>query len=1426
MGSTNGEGKPPSGKTASSVHHTCRYLKQAHEARGAALQVVWAKGHAGIAGNECDDDVANAFAGRPAEACSLVPSAAHAIWAHPLLPWAWMLWDHRGLPTLSSFATSAYEPADRPSLRCIQQVIDDVQLPHGPSEAFRMRLCTANVCSLLNKQQLLMHQLSQHEVSICALQETRYASDSVFMSDGWICHHSAGQRGHKGCALWVHAKRLQTAARASVPVAREHFAVLSTRGDWLAVRLKWGVLDCIFVVLHAPHTGHPEALRKEWWSQAQADLDKLGRTAPLVVMGDFNAVVSRFDTPAVGALAGEIADFSGELAGDTARQLGLRLVNTFPSAAFPSALQPTWKHKCIDYIAVPKEWMCGAAQLGQSIDLGDVHDDHQAVLVEVCLPAHRQAFRAPSARPHGRSRRAPTWACNVHEHAEILFREARRRSEQQTAPIFKPFFSEASKALLARKKEARRALRDAQGRNVAQAQAQTLEAAEQFKKAAKDLAISLKADKAAYIVSIADSIRDASSKTEGQHVFHALRFFRPAGKNVKKPFRALPVLCDEKGTVASSFTEQQQLRGRHYGDMEAAIPMTAAERLNTWPCTDVDGTTFALLETPTLLEVEGCLRGLPVKKAAGPSGVANEVWKSELPKAARQWFPVFAKAHKRLTEPFRFSVGTCVSLAKGLGPATSLSSFRSVFLLEGLGKGLRKLARTCLVRDIETKAPPLFAGCLPGSLTGALTHYLVTFFRIASNSGHTAGVLFLDAKSAYYRALRSRLTGESFGDAVLCSILHTMGVDKGAVDAILAWSNGPPLFDTLSRHQQRFLAALFKAPAFLLRGIPLLYSTQSGTRPGDSIADVLFAAILVNGILAVQDRLREAGIVLPVSGEAPPLPTWADDTALPLAAATPDEFWSVAKRACNIIHTELGSRAIELAYREDKSALLVAWKGAGSRKMHGQCLTQGTGLSFDALGGSFCAPMVSSYVHLGTKIGDKGAALPDLRRKFQQASARVKPVAGKVLRRTDIPLDRRRLILQSIGMSVAQYNVSVWGTLTGEEHKVWNSGVDSLYRLLYPEDRHGGEPDCPTVFEVCGKALLPCPQAVMSVERIRHAARLVRGHHLALWEALATEHAQSSESWLHELIQDLEWVRRWVPGIAHSSFIGIQPDELAVWLDEASRRCDKWAVTAARLQTLSLHRWFRFQLEARRSHEFHGVAWARRELLGDTGVLCPVCGDSFPSGSHLSIHAVNAHSHICLSRLYTRSSRCRACLKEHWTITRMRRHLSSGPACLAFLIASVQPMNAEQVAEADGDNAVHLRVAKMAGASDEASRRPVIRAPGPLRPVPEDAEAELAVAWAGATPFERVALARSLQNFAAQFCETLSIPVEAEPLLVMDRAHCAEPPRFPDGDSWIRTVHNILRTRVSKEVKCTSSALVEIRACFWLASLASGVLRL
>ena len=155
---------------------------------------------------------------------------------------------------------------------------------------------------------------------------------------------------------------------------------------------------------------------------------------------------------------------------------------------------------------------------------------------------------------------------------------------------------------------------------------------------------------------------------------------------------------------------------------------------------------FDLADVPTLVDVEQCIRRMPKRKAPGPSGVVNEHWQEDVASSAREWMDLVLKMHKRGTEPFRLSTGLLHTLYKGKGSLTEISNHRSIFLLESIGKALRKLARPAILQNARAHGLPLLFGAVPGSQSALLTHYLLTFQRLARNKGASSCILFVDVR--------------------------------------------------------------------------------------------------------------------------------------------------------------------------------------------------------------------------------------------------------------------------------------------------------------------------------------------------------------------------------------------------------------------------------------------------------------------------------------------------------------------------------------------------------------------------------------------------------------------------------------------------------------------------------------------------------
>ena len=385
-----------------------------------------------------------------------------------------------------------------------------------------------------------------------------------------------------------------------------------------------------------------------------------------------------------------------------------------------------------------------------------------------------------------------------------------------------------------------------------------------------------------------------------------------------------------------------------------------------------------------------------------------------------------------------------------------------------------------------------------------------------------------------------------------------------------------------------------------------------------------------------------------------------------------------------------------------------------------------------------------------------------------KANGYARPLAPKVLRRHDLPFKARKEILQAIGVTVGEFNCAVWGPLSLADLRAWIQGHDALYRLVMHDDRHEHRPKFPTVYEVCGATGFPVPQAKLSALRILHASRVVEQDLEPLWNLLMAEDSVSGSSWLSELRNDLVWLRYWTPELKDVPFESFEGDALAVWLSEHQVKGP--VRRALQAQNESLKAWSFWQWEQRQAGALRGSAQFRLPAAGAGGVCCPLCDFECSTGAQLAGHIAAAHHHRNPARPFMQGTHCRACLKQYWCPERLMAHLSSGSACLAFLVATVEPVT--QLVE---------QIERPVDSEFDVLQAPVVRLQGPLRPVADDAIAQLTGYISQASAAERVVLCRAARAFNKGKCELTDCFLDVMAPPDLDKGPSVRPPMNPDG---------------------------------------------
>ena len=286
------------------------------------------------------------------------------------------------------------------------------------------------------------------------------------------------------------------------------------------------------------------------------------------------------------------------------------------------------------------------------------------------------------------------------------------------------------------------------------------------------------------------------------------------------------------------------------------------------------------------------------------------------------------------------------------------------------------------------------------------------------------------------------------------------------------------------------------------------------------------------------------------------------------------------------------------------------------------------------------------------------------------------------------------------------------------------------------------------------------------------------------------EDRTADSSWLSTLRLDFQWLAFWVPNQLTQSLPDMAPDALAVALSEHGGRLKAWVRKAQRLQGASLLAWDTFQRRARADGLFRGVAWVRGQVTDPGCIACPECCEVFASGTHLSAHMHHVHKARSVVKEYAAGTRCRWCLKQYWTVNRLREHLAAGGPCLAFLCSAIPPLDEAALADADSLHLRQLNAAKVSCGCTLEDRAPPLPLLGPRLAIPVDLVANVSALLSSLSDFSRGPLWRSAASLVRLGFADLEASVDSLEVTPTKRALASPPPINPNGWAWIEAARS------------------------------------
>ena len=398
--------------------------------------------------------------------------------------------------------------------------------------------------------------------------------------------------------------------------------------------------------------------------------------------------------------------------------------------------------------------------------------------------------------------------------------------------------------------------------------------------------------------------------------------------------------------------------------------------------------------------------------------------------------------------------------------------------------------------------------------------------------------MFADVASAYYSVIKELGTGVpgDWGPARISKIFEFTGLSPDHFQEFLRLLATPAHTQAgVSSHLNNLVMRAQEHTWSVMQGCDQLAFNESGTRPGDPLADVCFAFIYEKRIGRACHRMKQEGIfpelppVAPMSlfpGEGmeepnTPESVLADDSAFPFVTGPRDITKTIA-RIGDILVEEMSPAGLKIKFGPKKTAAVVRLSGEGSRgakeELHFSegCIAKG----------NLCEiPVVRTYKHLGCMATGSASMGPEVAARCSLAAGTLPPLRKHVLGSASLDLADRVNLCSVYIESVLFYNVGTWRIMTPRQaeqvHTRYLKGLRTATRTDFLDRANNDRVMDATVLALAER---PPAGAVIHAHRLRHWRRVLKFGSRSL-RAYLRATSSHKYSWEKALEESINWLR-------------------------------------------------------------------------------------------------------------------------------------------------------------------------------------------------------------------------------------------------------------------------------------------------------------
>ena len=1213
--------------------------------------------------------------------------------------------------------------------------------PQSDFETYALSLATANVQSLYRgpeghagKLQYLQEQMRYFQLNCMAIQEAR--SDAGMSQSNDILRLCGGHSaGHYGIEIWIDLKMPYAWNQHGQPryFRPTHFQCIHFDSRIMLVRCDAPNLSFWLLAVHAPHSGYSQQERERWWTDLSMLLHRHHDGDALLMLGDINAAPGPSDGATV-IKDGFSTSASTNLFRHFLQEFHLYLPATSDVHYGANA---TWtdlhgaKEHCIDHVALPSTWQtrCTGSFVLEEFDLATPHEDHQVAAVQLQWSAMVYTQRVQmQTRPQRK-------AVNYH-HDPALHDQLAQLDvlpwhvdvEQQAQHITQQLHDVMQQTSARETSAAKKAYITAQAWQMRHDKCQLKKKLKQIKQRRKldllhglfaawkgehgpthndathsyDIMLQCKALKTAarlqrLLLNLKKEIKEGKNKalrqtieeikpdTPAADILRQLKGFIGPTNPKKNKKKMLPIVRDEQGEVCPLPSDAAAVWIRFFQNMEGGERMQYNQLRNRWieelrsfRQTDIS---IDMHDLPDLTDLELSMRRVPRGKAKGPDGVPGELLHHQPTGLARLMYPQLIKMIAHGQEHIGYKGGQLQPAYKGRGPMDRCQSYRSLLISSHLGKVLH--------RTIRQKQAQLYETFMQQDQTGGrrrvpvqlAMHQLRAFARQAKRQNHSVAIIYLDLTEAFYTVMREVALGGEPSDAIIAHVLQRLNLPPSAMHDIHSLIAEAPALQQagFSDMDQRCWQAVHTGTYFWLAEQNDVSRTCMGTRPGDSLADVVFGYAWSCVLKKLQRIMEEHNIItqfeaqhhLPLFGtheatqhHAPFLgPTWMDDLAVCLQADRPESLVNKTSFVTGALLDLCTYHCLKPNLAKGKTEIQLTFRGPGSRRHKVAHFGPNATCTLPIVcENSVChIQLVQSYKHLGGNMHHTADQAQEIQQRAAVAHAALNQHRRLLYQNEAVSMDKRKEIFDMLVMSKLLYGADSWIANDKRTTKKFHTKVICLYRRLLklPHDQPILEED------ILVRAAMPSPEELLRRSRLRYFATLVSMDLAHVWGLLAQDH-----QWTGQLESDMVWMWGQLrststlpdPRLSYGHWLNLIQRSPKYWKRLVRRACEHSILQRRRdFRARVFHQqaiekiWSMMPPQTCRPHR---VLSRSKEAFG-----CIGCGMRCKSRAGEAVHMCKAHGIASALRKLADQPTCAACLRFFHTMQKLQAHLYYSRRC-------------------------------------------------------------------------------------------------------------------------------------------------------------------